>query len=253
MKALSRLLLFLHLFILILAFIGRIFITNNIYLREPSVFEVLYFMAFFLSVVVVSGATYIIIGIHFYKNLFSAQGYLSWTLPVTAEQHLLSKLISGFIWSLLDGVFLLLCFFIFGFGFDFHSAGEIVDEFFLFFGNSAVSAIVATSIYLLLTLFVSILTIYFSITLGQLFANHRILASIMIYGALSLISQIFYILAIFSANSHYFFTATGNVSEVTDVTMYHRLLLLANIITVIQIIVFYVITRYLAKRKLNLT
>jgi hypothetical protein len=252
MKALSRILLFPHFFILILAFIGRIFITSNIHLREPNHFEVLYFMLFFLSLAVMSGATYIIIGIHFYKNLFSAQGYLSWTLPVTVDQHLLSKLISAFVWTLLNALFTLLSLFIFAFGFGFHSMGEVVDEFYQFFGNSAVSVIVATTIYMLLTLVASILTIYFSITLGQLFANHRILASTVIYGALSLITQIFYILAIFSANSNYFFVATENLSNDTVIGIYHRLLLFANISTVILIIVFYVIARYLAKRKLNL-
>ena len=55
----------------------------------------------------ISFATSLLTAIRFYKNLFSDEGYLTLTLPVTRGQHLFSKTIVGTAWCLLDQLLLL--------------------------------------------------------------------------------------------------------------------------------------------------
>jgi hypothetical protein len=57
-------------------------------------------MVLFASVVV----TTLLIARHYYNNLMGDEGYLSFTLPVSVHQHLLSKTVAGFIWSLINAL-----------------------------------------------------------------------------------------------------------------------------------------------------
>lgn len=42
--------------------------------------------------------TNLLITFRFYRNLFSKEGYLSWTLPVSGVTHLWAKIISGYLY-----------------------------------------------------------------------------------------------------------------------------------------------------------
>ena len=55
-------------------------------------------MSFFMAIVVISVLGYILVIRRFYQHLFSGEGYLTFTLPVTASQHFASKVISGMFW-----------------------------------------------------------------------------------------------------------------------------------------------------------
>ena len=41
--------------------------------------------------------TWMQVAFRLYRNLFSKEGYLSWTLPISGPQHLWAKIISGYI------------------------------------------------------------------------------------------------------------------------------------------------------------
>ena len=78
--------------------------------RVIQFFEVnhfLYYLAFGgLLVMFFGGSAAVIIAaevlaiVRFYKNMYSTEGYLTFTLPVTNHQHLISKLIAHVICSL---------------------------------------------------------------------------------------------------------------------------------------------------------
>ncbi|NLG09906.1 MAG: hypothetical protein GX562_00020 [Coriobacteriaceae bacterium] len=65
---------------------------------------------FLLSIVLFSSylVTLLLIARHFYTNLMGDEGYLSFTLPVSIHEHLLSKVISGFIWSIINMLVILI-------------------------------------------------------------------------------------------------------------------------------------------------
>ncbi len=58
---------------------------------------------------VISISGFIMIAIRVYKNLYSDEGYLTFTLPVTIKQQILSKIFSGAIWELLGFVVAIVC------------------------------------------------------------------------------------------------------------------------------------------------
>lgn len=55
-------------------------------------------------------ATFVVVTSRFYRNLFTDEGYLTLTLPVSAGQQVASKVLAGFIWMLVDGLVILACF-----------------------------------------------------------------------------------------------------------------------------------------------
>lgn len=61
-----------------------------------------------VSVFAALGFSYVMGVVRFYKNLFTSEGYLSFTLPVTASQHIAVKLITAVSMNLLTWVMVLL-------------------------------------------------------------------------------------------------------------------------------------------------
>ena len=127
-----------------------------------------------------------------YKNLFTDEGYITWTLPASPLTQFWAKILSASIWYVLD---LTICFaaawflisgdniqsalerikpdFQAALGMSFSSFCGLV-AFFHLFGNS----------FLRCLLFIS------SIAIGQLVPAHRIIVSIAVYFILNLITQI---------------------------------------------------------------
>ena len=249
MKILSRTLLLLHAFALIFALIGRLFVINMIHSQGANMLRTTYMLMFFFIIVVVATATQIIIGVHFYKSLFSTQGYLTWTLPVTANQHLLSKLLTAFLWNILDFALLAIAAILF-YG-SFSDLVNVVIESFQYMETAWLPLIANTVLFFVLATLSSILTLYMSATIGQLFTNHRIIASIATYGIFTVIAQFVYTMVLFStAQNSYIMDVSTAISPST--TLYFRIMLIVNTISFIQVVLFYVVIHYLTRRKLNL-
>lgn len=78
---------------------------------ETTVFTILStssIVALVVAGVVLCVMTAVISISHFYRNLFSGEGYLSFTLPATAEQHVRAKLLSALLATLCTFVTLML-------------------------------------------------------------------------------------------------------------------------------------------------
>lgn len=90
----------------IAAIFGRVFFLDRIDFDAPTEqlvsVLVLFFSAFVLLFSVVSLATALLIAARFYKNLFTDEGYLTWTLPASPVQQLWAKILSDAIWNILD-------------------------------------------------------------------------------------------------------------------------------------------------------
>ncbi len=54
-----------------------------------------------IASVVVAG---VIILVNFYRSFISTEAYLTFTLPVSIKDHMLSKIISGYVWLMLSGI-----------------------------------------------------------------------------------------------------------------------------------------------------
>ena len=71
----------------------------------PDLLIVLYLFAYVLIVIAASVMTQVLMIQRYYKNLFTDEGYLTNVLPVSATDHILSKMLVFGAWSILNALF----------------------------------------------------------------------------------------------------------------------------------------------------
>ena len=138
--------------------------------------------------------TLIFICHHFYRSFLSDEGYLTFTLPVKTSDLLWSKLLTGMLWMLINGVVVmiaLLIFSVFGTTTNTLINMEVLYAFRMFFTDLLPQAaqyisiplmIVEVVVISILALTAQLLQVYFAIIVGgQVAKKHRILAAIGMY------------------------------------------------------------------------
>ena len=91
-------------------------ISDGSLLTLISIFSTIFFMVLlgiiYCSLVAYIIAMAIVLFVQFYKNHFSDEGYLTFTLPVTTHQHLLSSFLNILIWAATTILVMFICIFI---------------------------------------------------------------------------------------------------------------------------------------------
>jgi len=62
---------------------------------------------FFAGFIVIAIVTFVVIIVRFWRNMMGDEGYLSHTLPVSREQHIVAKLVVAFVWTLVSDLLIL--------------------------------------------------------------------------------------------------------------------------------------------------
>lgn len=142
----------------------------------------------------------------YYKNLFTDEGYLTFTLPVSPGQILFSKSVAGILWSLIAFVVIVFCSVVMlfvGGGIDPSDVLDAITGIFRslwgYMGLDSVLLAMESILGMLLSLVSSLLLCYLSITLGStVVRRHKVMASIGIYlgirVGLSIVSSIIQLL-----------------------------------------------------------
>lgn len=218
-----------------------------------------------LYVMVITAAivmTFVIIVQRFYKNLFTDEGYLMNTLPVTNHQHILSKLLIASFWSIVCGIVITLSIIILVTNdinlFDFfRGVGNVLSQMTASETFHAWVAIIEFILLLLVSFVSSVLMIYVAIALGQLFNDHKILASFGIYIAITVALQIIGVILMLIVTSVY--TSSGfdldawmMASEANAMLTIHGSMWLMILSNVVLGGAFYGVTAGIMKNKLNL-
>lgn len=243
-----------HAVLMVACIMGR-FVLNKVDFRAPSealgAMLAIFIALFALLIAGVSFATCAVIAVRFYRNLFTDEGYLTWTLPATPLEHLWSKIISGVIWYTFDILLCYLGLLILVTGDNVVSLyTQIAPEMTEALGMSLSSFTLYIVLFSLFSTLASVIMIYASITIGQLFPGHRILGAIISYFALSFIIQIFTLVCMLLFN---LFPYVGDT--MTGSTASHYLfssLGLGVLLVTITAIPEYFITHYIMKKKINL-
>lgn len=203
-----------------------------------------------------SAATLFTIVHRFYRNFFTDEGYLTLTLPVTANQHIASKVIAAMVWVLIDALIVGFCGYFasiaaMGFSGDFD---ETIPYFMLVssFGFSDIVSFVsflvaaATAAMQALTM---VLTAYAAFALGGALASkHKVAAGIGLFFALSwaagLIHSIksVFIATGFAYDSTFGYEAMNVMSSGVSLVLY-----------LVTAVVFYAICVFVIDRKTNLS
>lgn len=196
-RSLNRFLIIMHAFLLLSAVFIRVLFTGRIHEHMPdSQLDFTVLMITVLCVIIITAisfGTQLIIAARFYKNLFTDEGYLTRTLPVTNRQHLLSKTITGSIWCFLDIVLIFLSMYVVLWTpyiqNVLESEKEVIRKEFGLVGKYAdLSFPTILGVYLLFSILSSvagIMMIYAAVALGQLFSSHRVLGAVVAYFVLS--------------------------------------------------------------------
>lgn len=252
----SKILFPLHLALLVVTVLGRLFIALKLPQNAPLV-GTLMVMLYIFGIIAIGIITMVVLVMRFYKNLFTSEGYLMHTLPVKASQHLNSKLIVAVLWSILDCVFVFFSIFILLVNqpwlnnisaADWAELKEVFSTIFLGGGNEMISILILF-LYILITNIYLYLSFYVSICIGQLMNKHKVLGSFLAYLVIYVISQIFSVISMLVFGLS---TLKGLPVQTLTFEYYRNIMALSITETLVFIIIFYLISNYLISRKLNL-
>lgn len=212
-----------------------------------------------VSVLATLGFATAFIIIRFYKNMFTGEGYLTLTLPVSYEQHLMTKLIAAMLVSFTSLITVLISCAVF-LGSEwmveiYKAAAYLVQHAIEKVGGNFGLYVVEFLILLIVGTAAEILNYYMCISLGQTFKKRRILAAIGIYYGLSLVVQIGTI--IFSTMIN---LAWENIDidviekwlSANYIGLIHGVMITGIIMSILLACMMFLISRFVLKKKLNL-
>ena len=274
-KSVSKLLTPMALAVIILPVLGALILKMQFIFEDKfedgsivsSIFSLASGIMIFFIVIATISACFISLFIlmqRYYKNLFSDEGYLTFTLPVKTGSIILSKLFTAVIWSVIVAVCTIIgvmIFVLFGTSASFIN-NEVVDGFSqvfkqifeFYFTGSAVQIIflIELLISIIVSLFTNILLMYLAITIGcQIAKKHKVLASIGMYFVISsVVSVLSTIIQVITTTTLYggfdFIYVEPTLSDVT-------LILLPSIIfSIILGVCYFLLNNYILKNKLNI-
>lgn len=215
---------------------------------------------FFAAVFASFWITLFLIARHLYKSFLKDEGYLTFTLPVSTHQLLLSKTISGFVWLFVNLV-LLTGIFVFMSLVGFSESSEFVSSQGLRFYRDILLQvsnaqgfvfILEVCLFAIIMAVQLVLQLYFSLILGGVVAKtYKVFAGIGFYIASSIVMQtvLSFVLAlglVLILDSSYMLNETNWVSYLQPIIVPALIAYAAFAIT------FYLVSNYMLKNKLNL-
>ena len=260
-------------FLLLYAVFAAVTLCNKIVLEITSfnefwsTFQGLFMGVYVLTCAIIFVMTTVLIVMRFYRNMVKDEGYLTFTLPVSVHELLLSKAIAAFVWMLASFLIFLVSVMLLTWGHGVtESIAELAPELFNAYPELSAcksSAIVFCILYivnLIIGSFYSIFMIYMSIAIGQLVNKHRVLTSIGAFFGISFIIQ--NVLSILFVALSFFFASTDMFDAIlytnsTEAAYFffrflNGTLLISMFLNLILTAGFYFVTNYIFSKKLNL-
>lgn len=254
-KAVAKVLAIIHIALILMAMVGKIMLSIDALEEAWPMWSALLFV-YVLSVIAVGVGTQIYLAMRFYKNMYTDEGYLSFTLPVKPWEHIFSKTLVASIWIVIDVVVIVASIIILvmyrGMGNEFLKGwNEFMSEVGIY-GIHGVWTIIQMIVMTVVAIISVPLTYYFSISIGQLFNTHKMLASVVVFFIVTNVSQVLstIISTTFMIKPLYANAEAENVSVGLD--LYNSLLNAGMIEQVVFAVAFALITNYIMNRKLNL-
>lgn len=243
--------------LLVLGLLAHIGIRTLPYIKDSIGFLVIMFLfagVYYMGIIAANIVTMVFLVMRYYKNLYTAEGYLTFTLPVSTNSIINAKVITGYVWTLLclisTGMSVLIALSgLLGMAdIPYEELSEAADEFLSVFGAGS-SAIIAIVLLGLVSSLYNVLCLYVSVTVGQLWEKHKILGAVLSYVAIYVLNLIVSQIAMITSGFYNFMN--DNLDAVFS-TMYTGMLHRTTIISGILAIVFYVACIMITKKKVNL-
>lgn len=234
---------------------------DNIFLE---LFASLTIIAYFFSLAALSFCVTLCTAVRFYKNLFTDEGYLMFTLPVKTSDLLLSKTLVSVLWKFISFIFTVLSILMIAFvaiarlddkGFVrfFQQFSDLLREALSEMQKSLMVPVPLFFLWLILlgisSILFSTLFIYTCICIGQLWNSHKIGGAIAAYFGLRFVFRLFR--QILTMPLSEIFSSVYDVENITAgtwlLTMFLSLLVMGGLC-----VALYCICCYIMSRKLNL-
>ena len=262
-RATGRIMLPLFLAVLILSAFAGLSIYGFERARDVRILQAMYgttISTFFLSLFAVAVVAVVLMIQRFYKSLLRDEGYISMTLPVSVDAHIWAKLLTSFAWFALEAILSALAV---GVVLSINVSlrddlwiWDIFEEFRLYFEDlRGFNAVLYGIEYLVLSFLGACafcLRCYASMAIGHSAANHKLLLSFLTWFAigvaLRMIGSVIFA-GIFFSDMYWNYLDTFTVGA--DDTA-HLFLVSTILGFALQDVVFYFLTRYFMKNKLNL-
>lgn len=238
-----------------------IFLTERFGAKVLKIFSGITSFTFIVSLLAAAVVTLVLMVYRFYRNYTSDEGYLMFTLPVTTPQLIWSKLITAMAWSLATVLAILLSIFLAAYlstrymlDWNYYSLSWLLktirDRLPAVLSGQLTMYAILLGVLLLVRTLSSFLMFYASISAGHSFSNHKGLMSVVFYivfaiimrtiSAFANIYSIEFSIPIFYSGGEVHSTAVRNV-------------FLGNILLyLLTAAVFYLLTRFFLRKKLNL-
>ncbi len=244
------------------------------YMRESAgllsvvsiAFMVLSMLLYVIAMVAVSIGSNVYFGIHFYKSMYSGEGYLTHTLPVGKHQLLCSKILVGGLWmiliiiAMLASVLSLVVFSIPDINFAdlLETIGHLFTEVDRILkqelGLSLTFYGVVVLVSYLVMPFLSMAILFGAISLGQLFHKARILMAFVFYFGIVIVESIGKSLFSSVVNMRTFSSAMDTVAEASHAiqTTFNMQMISTFVVDIVVAVLLYLASWYVISRKLNL-
>lgn len=208
----------------------------------------------------------VFLAVHFYKTMYTDEGYLTHTLPVTKNKLLVSKILISGMWVLIvlvgmyASLFALLNFMFGAILPDEYSLGEFWRMFSAEFGDAIVEAFeegygVNLSVYfvyfivsMLIGPFITMIILFGAISMGQLFTKHRVLMAIVSYIGVMIINGI-----LGTVMEGIITTAHINSNSDSVLSSYFNTnLVCSSVLNLAVAVVMYLVSWFVSTKKLNM-
>lgn len=213
--------------LLVLAVLAGLGFSSPIWFSDLEGLDILIvmtWMVFYMAIIGVSIGVILYLAVRFYKSMFTDEGYLTHTLPVTTRQLLISKVLPIAAWIFLSMVGILVSIMIVaGMAVVFLLQGDIgwngVAEGILYLWREINSSIgIGFTSFLAGILFMILAGILYgtmmivgSISIGQMVHKHKILGSIGAYFAMNTVVQILSMVVVMPMMFHSIYNGSNNV------------------------------------------
>lgn len=225
--------------------------TDNALLQIPAGISTTVYV---FSVIAVFVVGMVVVVMRFYKNLLSGEGYLTFTLPFTATQHIICKLLCGVLVIVIDFIAVILSLLIMGAGTDaLKNIFEVLKASIEIAGEKLTAAqIIAIAaefiIAIIIGMFQSLLMFYAAIAIGQQFKSRvggAVVAYICLYAAVQVINTFIMVIVI---------AMFGSIEADMTITVgtFQAFLGLIAVYSLAFAAVYFCITRHFLSKKLNL-
>ena len=250
----GRLFLISYIALILMSILLRLWLPIETNAKVAEIVAVISVIVYSAIIIAVIALTFVAVVSRFAKNLLGGEGYLMHTLPARSFQQIPSKLIVAIFWCFCSTIVVCISVFLLGTAghnpftliqMGFTALQEQAAHYSLVTGQSLYGMFASIFVMILMAGVSSILEIYAAIMIGQLFNKHRTLAAVIAYiviqTVLGTLASIFYLL---NPGSFLFAAGDGILSYGViwrSVVEYTGLAL-----------IFFFITHYLMRRRLNL-